>query len=68
MCLLLLKLCILNVEINNLKKKKTRFATGGKIIIKRRKVNFISQQRASAVIGWFVKQVLKNNGLIVSYS
>ena len=31
-----------------------------KIIIK---VNFISQQRISSVIGGFVKQVFKNNGL-----
>ena len=32
-----------------------------KIIIKRLKVDFISRQQASAVIGGFIKQVLKNN-------
>jgi len=32
---------------------------GAKIRIKRIKVNFISRRRASAVIGGFVKQVLK---------
>jgi len=56
--LLSLKLCILNVEINNLK-KKTRLGAGRKIIIKRIKVNFISQQRVSAVVIGFVKQELK---------
>jgi len=59
--LLSLKICILNFEINNLKEKPkiTRRWVGGKIIIKKIKVNFISRWRVSAVVGGFVKQVLK---------
>jgi len=38
---------------------------GGKIIIKRIKINSISLWRVSAVIGRFVKQVTKNNDLII---
>jgi len=39
--------------------KKTRLAAGRKIIIKRIKVNFISQRQVSAVVDKFVKQVFK---------
>ena len=54
-----LKLCILNVEIYNLKKKKTRLPAGGKIILKSIRVYFISRRPVSAAVGGFVKQVLK---------
>jgi len=51
----------LNVEINNLKKKNkvSHRQVGGKIIIKRIKVHFISHQQVSAMVGGFVKQVFK---------
>ena len=39
----------------------------GEIIIKRIKANFISRWRVSAVVGGFVKQIFKNNGLILGF-
>jgi len=45
------------------KEEKTRRLAAGKMIIKRIKVNFISRQRVSAMVGVFVKQVLKKQWL-----
>jgi len=65
---LFIKMMYLECQNKQFEERKNNVScrqVGGKIIIKRIKVNFISQRQVSAVVGGFVKQVFQKNGLIL---